>query len=166
MIVAAAQNGIIGRKRKLPWDIPEDTSWLQANLRDGVVVYGRTCYEEIGRAIPGVHHTVVVSRGRGPDQAHYPDAEVAVGFPGARLLSHMTSCLSPSSVFMFLDPLSCVFALYSGLSASSRGGRTRTPGLGLWRHRYLPRSVPVRVALVFYAGNDCLELLLRAANAY
>lgn len=81
IIVAAASNGVIGRKGQLPWCIPEDFEWFKANVRDDVLVYGRRCYEETGRAVHGVHHTIVVSRGNGP-LASYPDAEVIVGFRG------------------------------------------------------------------------------------
>jgi dihydrofolate reductase len=92
IIVATASNGVIGRSGQLPWRIPEDFEWFKANVRGDVLVYGRRCYEETGRAIPGVHHTIVVSRGNGP-LASYPDAEVAVGLPGAHH-SLLTSELS------------------------------------------------------------------------
>lgn len=41
IIVAAARNGVIGRAGKLPWDIPEDRAYLDAQTRGHTVVMGR-----------------------------------------------------------------------------------------------------------------------------
>jgi dihydrofolate reductase len=45
LIVACAENRIIGHDRRLPFDIPEDKAWFHEKTAGTVVVLGRICYE-------------------------------------------------------------------------------------------------------------------------
>lgn len=45
LIVACAENRIIGRDGRLPFDIPEDKAWFHEKTAGTVVVLGRICYQ-------------------------------------------------------------------------------------------------------------------------
>lgn len=53
LMVAIAQNGAIGKDRKLPWNIPAEWNYFINTTADGVMVMGRICAEEFGKALPG-----------------------------------------------------------------------------------------------------------------
>lgn len=45
LIVACAENRVIGRGGRLPWRIPEDTAWFEGATAGGVCILGRTSFE-------------------------------------------------------------------------------------------------------------------------
>ena len=47
IIVACARNRVIGRKGRLPWEIPEDWEYFLDQTREGTLLFGRHCYEEM-----------------------------------------------------------------------------------------------------------------------
>ncbi len=53
MIAAVAQNRVIGRKGKIPWDIPEDMKHFRELTMGKIIIMGRRTYEEIGHPLPG-----------------------------------------------------------------------------------------------------------------
>lgn len=59
LIVAVAQNGVIGRDNDLPWHIPEDLKWFKENTMGKPMIMGRKTYESLGRPLPGRQHIVV-----------------------------------------------------------------------------------------------------------
>lgn len=61
IIVAAAENGVIGRNGELPWHLSGDLRRFKQLTMDHTIIMGRRTWESIGRALPG-RHTVVVSR--------------------------------------------------------------------------------------------------------
>lgn len=48
LIVAVAQNNVIGHGNELPWDIPEDMQWFREKTRGKPVIMGRKTFESIG----------------------------------------------------------------------------------------------------------------------
>lgn len=63
LIVARAENGIIGREGGLPWRISGDLKFFKATTMGKPVVMGRKTYESIGRPLPG-RENIVVTRAR------------------------------------------------------------------------------------------------------
>jgi dihydrofolate reductase len=53
LIVAMAQNGVIGRGNALPWHLPEDLKHFKATTMGKPMLMGRKTFESIGRALPG-----------------------------------------------------------------------------------------------------------------
>jgi len=53
LVVAAADNGVIGRDAGLPWRLPEDLRRFKATTIGKPILMGRRTYESIGRALPG-----------------------------------------------------------------------------------------------------------------
>jgi dihydrofolate reductase len=62
LLVAAAQNGVIGRENALPWHLPEDLKRFKELTMGQVCLMGRSTYESIGRVLPGRIFAVLSSR--------------------------------------------------------------------------------------------------------
>ena len=59
MIVAAAENDVIGRDNALPWRLPEDLRYFRRVTMGKPVIMGRRTFESIGRPLPGRCNIVV-----------------------------------------------------------------------------------------------------------
>ena len=59
VIVAVAQNGVVGRNGALPWQLPADLQFFKRTTMGKPIVMGRKTYESIGRALPGRTNIVV-----------------------------------------------------------------------------------------------------------
>lgn len=73
VIVAVAENGVIGRNGDLPWRISGDMKFFKATTMGKPIVMGRKTWESLGRALPG-RDNIVVTRSAGFDA---PGASVA-----------------------------------------------------------------------------------------
>jgi dihydrofolate reductase len=63
IIVAYAQNRVIGINNTLPWHLPEDLKRFRALTMGHHIIMGRKTYESLGRLLPG-RTTVIVSRNK------------------------------------------------------------------------------------------------------
>ncbi|MCD8072616.1 MAG: dihydrofolate reductase [Alistipes sp.] len=63
IIVAVAQNGVIGGENRLLWHISEDLRRFKAITSGHPVVMGRKTFESLGRPLPG-RTNVVITRNR------------------------------------------------------------------------------------------------------
>jgi dihydrofolate reductase len=61
IIVAVAENGVIGRGGQLPWQLSADLQRFKRLTMGHTIIMGRRTWESIGRALPG-RRTVVVTR--------------------------------------------------------------------------------------------------------
>jgi dihydrofolate reductase len=61
IIVAVAENGVIGSDNRLPWRLPDDLKRFKALSLGKPVVMGRRTFESIGRPLPG-RTNIIVSR--------------------------------------------------------------------------------------------------------
>ncbi|HEX2860533.1 MAG TPA: dihydrofolate reductase [Lacunisphaera sp.] len=61
LIVACAENRVIGRAGRLPFDIPEDKQWFHDQTANQTVVLGRVCFETWPRVMSDGRRPVVVS---------------------------------------------------------------------------------------------------------
>lgn len=64
LIFAIADNGVIGHKGALPWQLPDDLRRFKALTTGHTVVMGRKTFESIGKPLPG-RLNVVLTRDRG-----------------------------------------------------------------------------------------------------
>src|SRR6476620_5217235 len=64
IVVARAQNGVMGRGCKLPWHIPADLRRFKALTMGSVMVMGRRTFESLPGLLPGRRH-IVLTRDRG-----------------------------------------------------------------------------------------------------
>jgi dihydrofolate reductase len=63
LIVAMAQNGVIGRGNALPWRLPRDLQRFKSFTLGKAVLMGRRTFESIGRPLPG-RANLVLTRDR------------------------------------------------------------------------------------------------------
>jgi dihydrofolate reductase len=61
IVVAVAENGVIGAGNQLPWRLPDDLKRFKALTMGKPVVMGRKTYESIGKPLPG-RTNIVISR--------------------------------------------------------------------------------------------------------
>jgi len=59
LMVAMAQNRIIGRNNKLPWYLPEDLKYFRQVTMGKPIIMGRKTFESIGKPLPGRTNIVV-----------------------------------------------------------------------------------------------------------
>jgi dihydrofolate reductase len=64
LVVAAAENDVIGRGNRLPWHLPADLGHFKALTLGHHILMGRKTYESIGKALPG-RTSLVMSRSPG-----------------------------------------------------------------------------------------------------
>lgn len=90
VIVAAAENGVIGKDNALPWNLPEDLRYFKRITMGKPIVMGRKTYESIGRPLPGRTNIVIT---RAPDWS----AE------GVRVVHSLDEALSLAADVALLD---------------------------------------------------------------
>ena len=61
LIVAMAQNHVIGRNNQMPWHLSEDLQYFKRTTMGKPLIMGRNTFESIGKALPG-RTNIVVSR--------------------------------------------------------------------------------------------------------
>jgi dihydrofolate reductase len=59
LVVAVADNGVIGRGGTLPWHLPDDLKHFKAVTMGKPVLMGRRTFESIGRPLPGRRNLVL-----------------------------------------------------------------------------------------------------------
>jgi dihydrofolate reductase len=61
LIVAATENGVIGKDGKMPWRLPAESAYFKKTTLGHPVITGRKNYEAMGRPLPD-RLNIVVSR--------------------------------------------------------------------------------------------------------
>jgi dihydrofolate reductase len=61
IVVAIAENNVIGRGNELPWRLPDDLKRFKALTLGKPILMGRKTYESIGKPLPG-RTNIVISR--------------------------------------------------------------------------------------------------------
>jgi dihydrofolate reductase len=91
LIVAWAQQRVIGRAGTLPWHLPEDLRHFKAITMGHPIIMGRKTWDSIGRPLPG-RRSIVVTRQPGWTA---PGCETA-----ASLEQALAKCAGVSEVFV------------------------------------------------------------------
>ena len=79
LVVAVADNGVIGRDNQLPWRLKSELKYFRARTMDRPVVMGRKTYVSIGKPLPGRTNIVVTRK----DDFTAPGVVVAGGIAEA-----------------------------------------------------------------------------------
>jgi dihydrofolate reductase len=64
MIVATANNRVIGKDNQMPWHLPADLQYFKAMTLNKPIIMGRKTFESIGRPLPG-RRNIVITRDKG-----------------------------------------------------------------------------------------------------
>jgi dihydrofolate reductase len=59
LVVAVADNGVIGRDGAMPWHLPADLRHFKRLTTGKPVIMGRKTFESIGKPLPGRHNIVL-----------------------------------------------------------------------------------------------------------
>ena len=62
LVVAVADNGVIGSNNTLPWRLPNDLQRFKAITMGKPIVMGRKTYDSIGKPLPGRQNFVITRR--------------------------------------------------------------------------------------------------------
>lgn len=83
LIVARADNGVIGRDGALPWRIPADLKRFKAITMGTPMIMGRRTFDSLPGLLPGRRHIVLTRdadwRADGAEVARSADAALALG---------------------------------------------------------------------------------------
>lgn len=90
MIVAQAQNRVIGRQNKLPWYLPGDLKYFKQVTMGKPVIMGRKTYESIGKPLPG-RLNIVITR------------DPAYQLEGAKVVHSLAEAIELSESQAFID---------------------------------------------------------------
>ena len=101
LIVARADNGVIGRKGKLPWHLPADLKRFKALTMGKPMIMGRKTFESLPGLLPGRRH-IVLTRGdwsaSGAEVAHDVSSSLALAGEDAFVIGG-------AEVFALFEPL-------------------------------------------------------------
>ena len=81
IIVAVAENGVMGSNNQLPWRLPDDLKHFKALSLGKPIVMGRKTFDSIGRPLPG-RLNIVISR--------QPGLEI----PGCRVVTSIDEAIA------------------------------------------------------------------------
>ena len=103
LVVAVAENGVIGRDGKLPWQLPADLKRFKALTMGSMMVMGRKTFESLPGLLPGRRH-IVLTRDRSWSA---PGAEVAHSVDEALRLAgdQPVSVIGGADIFALFLPL-------------------------------------------------------------
>lgn len=59
IVVAIAENGVIGREGRLPWHLPSDLKHFKKTTMGHPLLMGRNTFESIGKPLPGRDNLVL-----------------------------------------------------------------------------------------------------------
>jgi dihydrofolate reductase len=132
LVVARAQNGVIGRNGRLPWHLPADLKRFKALTMGSVMVMGRRTFDSLPGLLPGRRHIVLT---RDPDWSA-PGAEIARSLEEALRLANgeRVSVIGGAEIFALFLPIADRLELTEVLVNIE--GDTSMPdprGPGCWR---------------------------------
>ena len=103
IVVARAQNGVIGRDGKLPWHLPADLKRFKALTMGSSMIMGRKTFDSLPGLLPGRRHIVLTRDATwsapGAEVAHSVEEALALG--GEQALS----VIGGADVFRLFLPL-------------------------------------------------------------
>jgi len=83
LIVAVADNNVIGQGGGLPWRLPDDLKHFKNLTSGGIVLMGRRTFESIGQALPNRRNIVITTT----PNWHHSDVEAAKSLEEALALT-------------------------------------------------------------------------------
>ena len=99
LLVAVAENEVIGRANGLPWRLPDDLKRFKRMTLGKPVLMGRKTYESIGKALPE-RQNLVMSRTASPrvsDSASPPELSAAFAPPDAQVIANLPAALEAAA---------------------------------------------------------------------
>ena len=135
LIVARAQNGVIGRDGKLPWHLPADLKRFKALTMGSAMVMGRKTFDSLPGRLPGRRHIVITRDPQwskdGAEVVH--SAEEALAAAGGEPIS----VIGGAEIFAMFAPLADRIELTEVLADVAGDTRLADPReSGDWRETF------------------------------
>ena len=109
LVVARAENGVIGRNGALPWHIPADLKHFKAVTTGTPMIMGRRTFDSLPGLLPGRRHIVLTRdlgwSANGAEVAH--DVAEALRLAG----SDRVSVIGGAEIFELFEPLAVAVEL-------------------------------------------------------
>lgn len=109
LVVAVAENGVIGADGGLPWRLPTDLRHFKEVTMGGPVIMGRKTWDSIGKALPGRHNIVVTRnahlRFEGADTANSLEQAISLAQSGLDDAAVETFVIGGGAIFDDAMPL-------------------------------------------------------------
>jgi dihydrofolate reductase len=127
LVVARAENGVIGKDGTLPWHIPADLKHFKQVTTGTPMIMGRKTFESLPKLLPGRRH-IVLTRDRawaadGAEVAH--GVEEAIGLAAA----HRVSVIGGAEIFALFADVATSVEL-TEVHADAEGDTTMPPFAG------------------------------------
>lgn len=123
LIVAAADNGVIGANNQLPWHLPKDLAYFKKVTTGNSIIMGRKTYESIGKALPN-RQNIVITRQTGYQLS---DAEVVYDLNHAIELAQSDEIFIIGGAEIFQQTLAFADRLYLNRIKADFEGDTFLP---------------------------------------
>jgi len=148
IVVARAQNGVIGRDGALPWHIPADLKRFKALTISSAMVMGRKTFDSLPGLLPGRRHIVLT---RDPNWSA-PGAEVVQNAAEALALAgtEPVSVIGGADIFALFLPLAARIELTQVLADIDGDTFLADPREGAnWRETFREDHAPEAGRLPF-----------------
>lgn len=123
LIVAAADNEVIGVNNQLPWHLPKDLAYFKKVTTGNSIIMGRKTYESIGKALPN-RQNIVITRQTGYQLS---DAEVVYDLNHAIELAQSDEIFIIGGAEIFQQTLAFADRLYLNRIKADFEGDTFLP---------------------------------------
>ena len=123
LIVAVAENGVIGADGEMPWHLPEDLKFFQRHTLGKPILMGRRTFASLGKALPRRDNLVLTSD---PDFAA-PNVQVVRSLEEARQLTAGRELMVAGGTRLYAEALPIADCLYRTLIAARPEGDTYFP---------------------------------------
>ena len=130
LVVARADNGVIGKDGRLPWHIPADLKHFKAVTMGTAMIMGRKTFESLPRLLPGRRH-IVLTRDRdwsaeGAEVAHEVKGALAMAGEGR------VSVIGGAEIFRLFEPLATIVELTEVHCEAEGDVAMPTPDPAMW----------------------------------
>lgn len=96
LVLAVADNGVIGRGNALPWDLPDDLRHFKTVTLGRPVIMGRKTFDSVGRPLPG-RLNIVLTRDK---NWTYPGVRVVDAIAAAIVLARSQALVDGADAVM------------------------------------------------------------------
>ena len=131
LILARADNGVIGKDGALPWHIPADLKRFKALTMGKAMIMGRKTFESLPGLLPGRRH-IVLTRGEWTAQA----AEVAHDVASALALAGEEAfVIGGAEIFALFEPHADAYELTEVHHDAKGDVRMPAPDQAIWTEK-------------------------------
>ena len=130
IVIARADNGVIGKDGRLPWRLPADLKHFKRVTMGAPMVMGRKTFESLPGLLPGRRHIVLTRdpdwQTKGAEVARTPEEALAL----AR--SELVSIIGGAEIFVLFEPLADAIEL-TEVHLDAAGDTVMPPFGAHWR---------------------------------